>query len=178
MFRHANPRISAIKFQNDMKHLWQDNSEVTIQFISNAIVNSESTSHWSERLYQNQQKIVNGITKFCGDRKKISELFAQFIQFIGHAIDVFVWKKNTHQLREQWHNKADELINILHSLNEWQLRNYFYNKISIIEAIIKSLIKKNSESVAHYRKELISNNTNLSTALTNAIIADNRTVFI
>lgn len=170
-------RHSARKYQDDMKNLWQENSEATVQFINNALVGSAHTNHWSQLLANNQQRIANGIIKFYSDKEKISTLFNQFIQYIGQAIDVFMWKKNEVRFRERWYQKADELANMLHGFNKWNVHEYFYKQITLIESLIKSFIKKNVEAIEHYRKELISNNFKLSITISNGIISDNMKSF-
>ena len=178
MFYNQPRKLSAKKFHYDMKLLWQQNAECTIHFINNAIVNSPETKNWSLTLVQNQQSIANGIIRFCGDREKLSYLFNQFIQPIGQAVDILVWKKDSKKLRENWYKKADELTNIIHSLSTWNVREYFYKQISLIESLIKSLDKKKKEAIAHYRNELIDNNIKLSEIFTDGIIADNKAMFI
>lgn len=174
---YSNQRHSARKFQNDMKNLWEENSEATVQFINNALVGSAQTNHWSQLLANNQQRIANSIIKFYGDKEKTSALFNQFIQYIGQAIDVFMWKKNEVKFRERWYQKADEVANMLHGFNGWNVHVYFYKQIALIESLIKSFIKKNVEAIEHYRKELISNNFKLSATLSNGIISDNTKYF-
>lgn len=170
-------RHSARKYQDDMKKLWEENSEATVQFINNALVGSAQTNHWSQLLANNQQRIANGIIKFYGDKEKTSALFNQFIQYIGQAIDVFMWKKNEVKFRERWYQKADEVVNSLHSFSNWNVRDYLYKQIVLIESLIKNFIQKNVEAIEHYHKELISNNLKLSTTLSNGIISDNMKSF-
>lgn len=176
-FYQRPQKHSAKKFQLDMKKLWEENSEAVIQFINNAIVGSPEADRWAKALANNQQRIANGIIKFCGHKEKISALFNQFIQYIAQAIDIFLWKKGALKFRQEWCSKADEISNMLHSFNEWNVRDYLYKQIFLIESLIKSLIKRNKEAIEHYREELITNNINLATTLTNGIIKDNRNLF-
>lgn len=179
MFRFAqNKRQSATNFHNDMQKLWQDNSEAVVQLINHAVAQTDSAYQWGITLSNNQQKIANGIIFYCGEKEQVSNLFNQFIQYIGQAIDVFVWKKNVGKFRERWCLKADELSNLLNSLNQWNVRGYFYKQIFLVESLIKSFMKRDVEAVKFYRQELLKNNLSLSIILTNGIISDNAKSFI
>lgn len=176
-FYNKNQRHSAIGFQNDMKKLWQENSEAVVQLINHAVVQNETAQQWGTALANNQQKVANGIIFFCGEKENLTRLFNQFIQYIEEAIDTFMWRKDAGKFRERWCLKADELSNMLHGLNEWNVRGYFYKQIFLIESIIKAFIKRNVEAIKYYRQELINNNTNLSITFTNGIISDNAKIF-
>lgn len=173
---YRNQRHSARKFQNDMKKLWEENSEAIVQLINHAVVEDETAQQWGIALANNQQKIANGIIYFCKE-KKISTLFNELLQFIGESIDVFTFKKDAYKLRQRWYMKADELSNMLNSLSQWNVRGYFYKQILLIESLVKSFIKRNVEAIKFYREELIKNNTNLSVTFSNGIISDNAKIF-
>lgn len=173
-----NKRHSALKFQEDMKSLWAENSESVVQLINHAVFEAPTAIKWGTTLANNQQRIANGIVYFCGEKERVSRLFNDLLQFIGEAIDVFVWKKNAGKLRERWFTKADELANILDSLSNWNIRGYLYKQILLIESIIKVVAKRDVGAVKFYRQELLNNNNSLSITLTNGIIKDNNKVFI
>lgn len=179
MFRfyttHRN--YSAKIFHNNMKQLWQEYSETVVQLINHSIANSDVTNQWLKKLYNTQQLIANGIIKFYGEREALSNLFNYHIHYLNEAIDIFLLKKDVGSFRKIWFGKADELSNLLDSMSEWNIRNYFYKQIFIIESMIKSFIKKDTEAIKYYREQLIINNASLSLTLTNGIIKDNSKSF-
>lgn len=175
---HQRKRISAVKYQQDMNKLWKENSEMVVQLINHAIVEDETARQWGARLANNQQSIANGIIYFYGEKEKISRLFNQFIQYIGEAIDVFIWNKDAVKLRIRWCKKADELSDSLHELSSWTVRSYFYGQMSLIEALIKGFKNKDMEAVKHYHQQLLNNNIDLSAEFYKGVIADNRKSFI
>lgn len=176
-FYSTNRKHSATNLHNNMKKLWEENSETVVQLINNSVAQSNSAQQWGTKLSQNQQTIANGIIKFCGEKERVSNLFNHLIQYIHGAIDVFMWKKNVVDFRKRWFEKADEICNLLNILGEWNIRSYFYNQIFLIESLIKAFMKRDVEAVKYYRKELLNNNINLSVTLTNGIIKANSILF-
>lgn len=160
-----------------MKKYWEDNSEFTVQLINHAIAQSDTAMQWGQSLANNQQRIANAVIYFGGD-KKLSNLFNELLQFIGQAIEVFTWRKEAEKLRERWFLKADELSNELHNMSNWNVREYFYKQILLIESLVKAFRKRDIEAIKFYRAELVKNNTNLSITLANGIISDNAKLFV
>ena len=153
-----------------MKDLFDENAKMITYLIKNNFTEHHHT--FSRRLNDNVRTISGLIAKFYGEGNDIAANIASLYN-IPLLLDVIIWKKNIEKLRKENYESVDKLINLLHSLTNWNLRDYFYNQITLIEAIAKSNHKHSIKEETHYYSKLIQNNLELSSAISSEIIKDN-----
>lgn len=171
-------KYSSIAFKSQLEKLWEDNAASVNYFVQYSLQENEMTQHLGERLMNVQQNIGHLIGHFYGIKAKLADAFVRFMQCISEAIDTFKWKKNIEKFREKWYMKMDELIQILYMLSDWDLRNLFSQQISLIESLIKSIIKGDHDMQNNYYNQLVLLNRNISNIISDNIIKNKRNYFL
>lgn len=171
-------KYSSILFHEQLKKLFENNAYLVKNFLEHYEKDLVRTQSIGAQLYENSKEIGILIGHFYGESDTLSNNFISFIKFISEAIDVIKWRKPVFDLRKRWNENADGITMIMHSYHpEWNIRNYFYSQILLIESMVTTHIK-NKEGMLEYYNKLMDNNRKMATVISNGIVNQNSNKFV
>jgi hypothetical protein len=165
-----NYKYSSADYKEKMQKAFENSTYTINYFVKYSIEGSEMAEQLEQRLLHTQSEAGNLIGYFDHNKQGIINDLTKFIKIIKDAILVFKYKINENAFRQQWHNKAEDLMKTLDSLAQWDIRNLIYRQISLIESLIKSCLKKDEKAQVHYYNSLLNNNRILSSEIASGII--------
>lgn len=165
-----NHKYSSVDYIEKLQKTMKDNAYCIKYFIEYSLEGNENVGHIEERMMETQKQIGHWIGYFDHDKKGITQAVITFIQPIKQAGLVYQYKINEKKFTTDWYERADSLMKLLNLLSDWDIRPFFYKQITLIEALIKSSLKKNAKAITYYYELLIENNRQLSMKLSDGII--------
>lgn len=173
-----NHKYSSIDYIDKMQKALQDNAYCIKYFIDYSLEGNEHVAYIEARLMETQRKMGQWIGYFDHEKREIISEIASFIEPIKQAGVVFKYKINEIKFKTHWYERADNLMKLLSRLSDWDIRGFFYKQIELIEALIKSGLKKDEEAKTHYYSLLIENNKQLAMRLSAGIIKQYQKKFV
>lgn len=175
--RYNTQRYSASGYQKQLKKAFGDSASSLNRYIHSVLEESDRSDQLKLVLLNNQREIGQLIGHFSGGKEKLGEEFISFMNTSTQAINAVRWKKNIKKFRLKWYEKCDEFVRLLNTLGEWDIREFIYKQISLIESIITSCIKNDNDAVMFFHKELVSINERSSDIISEEIIKNNKRLF-
>lgn len=170
---HRTPKYSSVGFQNQMIEIFNANAGI----ITNAIEKyktPEFTQVYAS-LAQNIKSMSDLISRFYGQANDIHYNLSNIynIPLLFEIIE----KDNKKELRAYWYEMIDKLMVLLYSFCDWNLREFYYKKVALMESIAKAVQKKNKNEAYGYYQALAQTNIALSQVITSCIIKNNPKLF-
>ncbi|WP_040950835.1 hypothetical protein [Gorillibacterium massiliense] len=151
-FRTPSPALtqSMVKFQGDMRRLWQDHVYWTSTYIVSALAGLPDQQTVLDRLLRNQDDIGNAIKPYYGEAagNKLAQLLREHIVLAGKVVDAAKAgnQADLERFNKEWYRNANDIAIFLSKANpNWSyqvIKDMMDRHLQFVTAAATTRLKK------------------------------------